>query len=150
TIDRWMHRFAAEHFAGLVAKSFAPKTPVRKVWLFFMLEVYHFQKRYLDAGGFRIWSLLGRTDLSVRTIERSMVLNLQGYDDIPHRPIQDTFQDPRPHLYRATTPHEFWFMDGRKMDFAIEGVKWWSLIILDGYSRTMLAGAVASAEASWV
>ena len=36
------------------------------------------------------------------------------------------------------------------MDFAIEGVKWWSLIILDGYSRTMLAGAVAPTEASWV
>ncbi len=36
------------------------------------------------------------------------------------------------------------------MDFAIDGVKWWSLIILDGYSRTMLAGAVAPTEASWV
>src|SRR4030095_16888409 len=29
------------------------------------------------------------------------------------------------------------------------GVKWWSLIVLDGYSRTMLAGATAPAEASW-
>src|SRR4029450_11456779 len=36
------------------------------------------------------------------------------------------------------------------MDFALEGHRWWSLIILDGYSRTMLAGAVAPAEASWV
>ena len=36
------------------------------------------------------------------------------------------------------------------MDFAIEGVKWWSLIMLDGYSRTMLAGAVAPTAASWV
>ena len=36
------------------------------------------------------------------------------------------------------------------MDFALDGVKWWSLIILDGYSRTMLAGAVAPTEASWV
>ena len=26
------------------------------------------------------------------------------------------------------------------MDFAIDGVHWWSLIILEGYSRTMLAG----------
>jgi hypothetical protein len=23
------------------------------------------------------------------------------------------------------------------MDFALDGVKWWSLIILDGYSRTI-------------
>jgi len=29
-------------------------------------------------------------------------------------------------------------------------VKWWSLIVLDGYSRTMLAGAVAPSEASRV
>jgi transposase len=116
TIDRWIHRFEAEHFAGLVDKSFAPKTPARKVWLPLMLEVYHLQKRHPDAGGFRIWSLLGRTDLSVRTVERIMALNRQVYDDIPHRLIQDTPQDPRPHPYRATTPHEFWFIDGRKMD----------------------------------
>jgi hypothetical protein len=36
------------------------------------------------------------------------------------------------------------------MDFALEGHRWWSRIILAGYSRTMLAGAVAPAEASWV
>jgi len=36
------------------------------------------------------------------------------------------------------------------MDFALDGVKWWSMILLDGYSRTMLAGAVAPVEASWV
>ena len=36
------------------------------------------------------------------------------------------------------------------MDCKIDGVQWWSLMVLDGYSRTMLAGAVAPAEASWV
>jgi hypothetical protein len=36
------------------------------------------------------------------------------------------------------------------MDFALDGVKWWSLIILEGYSRTILAGAVAPTEATWV
>ena len=35
------------------------------------------------------------------------------------------------------------------MDFALNGVKWWSLILLDGYSRAMLAGAVAPSKASW-
>jgi hypothetical protein len=59
-------------------------------------------------------------------------------------------KEAAPHPYKATAPHEFWFIDGRKMDFAIDGSKWWSLIILDGYSRTMLAGVVAPAEASWV
>ena len=36
------------------------------------------------------------------------------------------------------------------MDFEIEGVRWWSIIVLDGYSRTLLAGAVSASEASWV
>ena len=36
------------------------------------------------------------------------------------------------------------------MNFALDGVKWWSMIVLDGYSRTMLAGAVAPADASWM
>jgi transposase len=150
TVDRWIHRFEAEYFAGLVDKSCAPKAPARKVWLPLMLEVYHLQKRHPDAGGFRIWSLLARTDVSVRTVERIMALNRQVYDDIPHRRIQGAKKAPTPHPYKATAPHEFWFIDGRKMDFALEGIRWWSMIVLDGYSRTMLAGMVAPAEASWV
>jgi transposase len=32
TVNRWIARFEAEHFAGLVDKSRAPKAPARKVW----------------------------------------------------------------------------------------------------------------------
>src|SRR2546428_3915849 len=116
-----------------------------------MVEIYHLQKRHPDAGGFRIWSLRGKTDLSVRTIERIMAINRHVYKDIPgvgrqrHPPTA-----PQPHPFKATAAHEYWFIDGRMMDFALAGVKWWSVIVLDGYSRTMLAGAVAPSEASWV
>lgn len=150
TVSEWIRRFEAEHFAGLVDKSRAPKAPARKVWLSLMMEVYHLQKRHPDAGGFRIWSLLARTEISVRTVERIMALNRQIYDDIPHVRKKGPKPPPQPHPYKAEAPHQYWFIDGRKMDFALEGVKWWSLIILDGYSRTMLAGAVAPVEASWV
>ena len=34
------------------------------------------------------------------------------------------------------------------MDFAFDGVRWWSILILAGYSRTILAGALAPSEAS--
>src|SRR4030095_11754480 len=47
-----------------------------------MMEVYQLQKRHPDAGGFRIWSLRGKSDISVRTVERIMALNRQIYDDI--------------------------------------------------------------------
>jgi hypothetical protein len=78
-----------------------------------------------------------------------MALNKQMYDDIPHVRKKGPKPTPQPHPYKARHAHEFWFIDGRMMDFTLEGVRWWSLIILDGYSRTMLAGAVAPAEASW-
>ena len=151
TITAWIMRFEADNTASLEDQSRAPHTTGRKAWLPVMVEIYHFQKRHPDAGGFRIWSLRGKHDLSVRTVERIMALNRRVYPDIPgtealHAPPAV----PQPHPFKATAAHEYWFIDGRMMDFAIEGHRWWSLIILDGYSRTMLAGAVAPSEASWV
>jgi Helix-turn-helix domain/Integrase core domain len=150
TVALWIRRFEAEHWAGLEDKSRAPTSPARKVWLPLMIAVYHLQKRHPDAGRFRIWSLLDRDDISVRTVGRVMALNKQVYDDIPHVARQRLKKPPQLHPYKATRPHQYWFIDGRQMDFALDGVKWWSIILLDGYSRTMLAGAVAPSEASWV
>lgn len=150
TVALWIRRFEAEHLAGLEDKSRAPTSPARKVWLPLMIEVYHLQKRHPDAGRFRIWSLLDRDDISVRTVGRVMALNKQVYDDIPHVARQRLKKPAQPHPYKAAHPHQYWFIDGRQMDFTLDGVKWWSIILLDGYSRTMLAGAVAPVEASWV
>jgi hypothetical protein len=36
------------------------------------------------------------------------------------------------------------------MDFALAGVRWWSLLLLEGDSRTILAGTGAPAEARGV
>lgn len=150
TVQAWIRRFEAEHFAGLQDKSRAPKAPARKVWLPLMVEVYHLQKRHPDAGKFRIWSLLAHSEISVRTVARIMALNKQVYDDIPHVHKRSPKLPPQPHPYKASRPQQYWFIDGRMMDFALDGVKWWSLILLDGYSRTILAGAIAPVEASWV
>jgi transposase InsO family protein len=150
TVDAWIKRFATEHFAGLLDKSRAPKAPARTVWLPLMIEVYHLQKRHPDAGKFRIWSLLAHPEISVRTVARIMALNKEVYDDIPHVRRKSPKRPPQPHPYKASRPHQYWFIDGRMMDFALEGVKWWSLVMLDGYSRTILAGAIAPSEASWV
>jgi transposase len=132
TVDMWIRRFAVEPLAGLEDKSRAPKTTPRKVWLPLMIEIYHLQKRHPDAGEFRIWSLLANDDISVRTVGRVMALNKQVYDDIPHVLGTPAKKPPGPHPYKATYAHEYWFIDGRMMDFALDGVKWWSLMILDG------------------
>jgi transposase InsO family protein len=149
TIDRWIRRFEAEHFAGLLDRSRAPKAPARKVWLPLLIAIYHLQKRHPDAGKFRIWSLLATPEISVRTVARIMALNKQVYDDIPHGRPKGPKRPPQPHPFKARRAHEYWFVDGRQMDFALDGVKWWSIVLLDGYSRTMLAGAMAPSEASW-
>ena len=150
TVDAWSARFEAEQFAGLLEKKRGPKMPPRKIWLPRMVQVYHLQKAHPDAGEFRIWSLLAQSDISVRTVGRIMALNKLVYDDIPHVPQRRQPSSPQPHPYKASTRHQYWFIDGRRMDFALEGVHWWSLIILEGYSRTILAGAVAPTEATWV
>src|SRR5262249_51003117 len=149
-IDTWIARWETDHVAGLLDKSRAPKAPARKVWLPLMLRVYHLQKRHPDAGGVRIWGLGAAPEDFLRHGERIMALQRELYADIPHGRPAGAKLPPQPHPYKAVAPHQYWFIDGRKMDFAIAGVKWWSLILLDGYSRTMLAGAVAPTEASWV
>lgn len=116
-----------------------------------MLEMYPLHKRHPDAGGCRIWSVRGQTDLSVRTVERIMALNRQGSPAIPGTAGHPTPKAaPQPQPCKASAAQASWFIDGRRMDFALEGHRWWSLIILDGSSRTRLAGAVAPSEASWV
>jgi transposase InsO family protein len=150
TVREWIHRFEQEALTGLEDKSRAPKAPARKAWLPLMIAVYHLQKRHPDAGRFRIWSLLGQDDVSVRTIGRVMALNKRVYDDIPHVRRQRAKPDSQPHPYKAQAPHEVWFIDGRQMDFKLQGSKWWSIVLLEGFSRTMLAAAVAPSEASWV
>jgi Integrase core domain len=79
-----------------------------------------------------------------------MALNRLVYEDIPHVPGKGVTGPPQPHPFKAGRPHEYWFIDGRIMEFTIDGAKWWSLLILDGYSRTILAGAVAPEEGTWV
>jgi transposase len=149
TVNAWIQRFEAEHFAGLVDRPRGPQHP-RKVWLPLIVQVYHLQKAHPDAGEFRIWSLLARPEVAVRTVGRILALNRLVYDDIPHVPKRGIKPPPGPHPYKATFRHQDWFIDGRRMDFAVDGVRWWSLILLEGDSRPMLAGMIAPTEATWV
>ena len=133
TINTWMARFERANGASLEDKSSAPHTPARTVWLPVMREIDHLHKRHPDAGGFRIWSLRGQTDRSVRTVERMMALHRQVSPDIPGTAGHHTPQAaPQPHPFKASAAHEYWCIDGRMMDCALEGPRWWSLIILDG------------------
>ena len=149
TIDRWIGRFEAEHVAGRLDKKRGPKEPPRNVWLPRMVHVDRLQKAHPDAGECRIWSLLAPPDISVRTVGRMMALNQRVDDDLPHVPQPGRPQPPQPHPSKAQQRHAYGCIDGRQMDVALNGVTWWSLVILEGYSRTILAGAMAPTEATW-
>ena len=151
TIHTWIARFEADNLESVEDKSRAPPTTVRMAGLPVMVAISHWHKRHPDAGGFRLWSLRGKSALAVRTVERIMAIHRRVYKDIPGTGRRRSPQAaPQPHPFKATAAHAYWCIDGRMMDFALEGHRWWSLIILDGSSRTMLAGAVAPSEASWV
>jgi hypothetical protein len=78
-----------------------------------------------------------------------MALNKLVYDDIPHVPQKGVKKAPGLHPYKAWYRHQYWCIAGRQMDFALEGVKWWRMVMLEGYSRPILAGAMAPSEATW-
>ena len=79
-----------------------------------------------------------------------MALNKRVYDDIPHVRHTRDKPEPQPHPYKAQAPHEFWFIDGRKMDFHWTGSNGGALSSSRATPARMLAGAVAPSEASWV
>jgi transposase len=149
TVDAWIARFEPEHVAGLQDKTRGPKEPPRKVWLPRMVQVSHVQKAHPDAGECRIWSLLAPSDISVRTVGRIMALNKLVDADIPHVPKKGGKKAPGLHPYKARYRHQYWCIDGRQMDVALEGVKWWRMVLLEGYARTILAGAMAPSDATW-
>jgi hypothetical protein len=96
TVDAWVRRFEAAHVAGLVDKSRAPHAPARQVWLPLMVQVYHLQKAHPDAGRFRLWSLLARSDISERTVGRIMALNTRVSHYIPQVPTPGVKPTPGP------------------------------------------------------
>jgi hypothetical protein len=149
TSARWSGRFEAEPFAGLLDKKRGPKEPPRKVWCPRMVQVYRLQKAHPDAGECRIWSLWAQLDIAVRTVGRMRALHKLVDDDIPHGSKSGRQPPPPPHPYTAQQRHASWVIDGRQMDFALDGVTWGRIVILEGYSRTILAGAMAPTEATW-
>jgi hypothetical protein len=149
TVQAWIRRFEAEHCAGLQEKSRAPKAPARKGGLPLMVAVSPLPKRHPDAGTCRLWRLLARTAISVRTGARIMALTKQGSDAIPPVRNNGPKLSPQPHPAKACRPHPSWCIAGRMRDGALDGVTWWRLVMLEGYARTILAGAMAPAEATW-
>lgn len=141
--------FDEDGFEGLEDKRARPAHhPFNQMTLPFMETVFRAQLEYPDAGRFRIHGILeqklGDDLLSERTVGRAMKHNrfLRGAPN----PLKDRQPPPDkepielPYLPRYH--HQYWFIDIRYL-VKFDGEWVYSICIVEGISRTILAGMVS-------
>ncbi len=146
TIRRIIHNFQEQDFAGLVDDSKAPDYPSKKLTLPIMARILKIQREHPQLGAFRIAGLLGLEGihLSEPTVRTAMALNRVAYHlppTVTRRPrkYEDVVKDmPYVPIYR----HQYWFMDIRYI-VQLHGQWIYSILVLEGYSRKILAGGVS-------
>lgn len=145
TVFTWLKRFNASGAAGLVERSRAPAAPSRKVYIGTIAAVLELQKKFGYAGAFRIHGYLERDygiAVSERTVKRIMQLNRRVHL-APSRPEPEIkIRDAREGPPKSRHPFEHTFIDLRYLDARPEGVQLYSCLLLEGFTRTILAGSL--------
>jgi transposase InsO family protein len=132
-------------FDALEDKRTRPENhPDNQMTLPFMDKVFRAQLEYPDAGRFRIHGVLeqemGEDTPSERTVGRAMAHN-RFWRGAPHPLGEEGEVDKEPAElpYKPLYHHQYWFIDVRYL-VKFEG-KWvYSICIIEGVSRTILAG----------
>jgi hypothetical protein len=150
-VYRILDAFEREGFEGLKDQRRRPADhPANQLSLPFFKEVLDLQHEYPRAGRFRLHGLLERQHQepppSERTVGRAMAINRQLHGAPgPWRRTQDEnpTQSGLPHLaYRPLHRHHMWYTDIRYL-IQLDGSWVYSICILEGYSRKILAGMVS-------
>jgi len=140
--------FARDGFAGLEDQRTQPPPHFdTQLTLPFLKAVLDLQQAYPRAGRFRLHGLLAPQhgpDLpSEATVGRAMAINRRVHGAPgpwqSARDEQKAVTEPRPLPYRPQYRHHLWFVDLRYL-VQLEGRWVYSICILEGYSRTILAG----------
>jgi transposase InsO family protein len=140
--------FERDGFEGLEDQRTRPSPhPDDQLTLPFLKEVLDLQQEYPRAGRFRLHGLLEHQygpDLpSASTVGRAMAINRRVHGAPgpwrSARDEQEATSEPRHLPYRPHYRHHLWFVDIRYL-VKIEGRWVYSICILEGYSRTILAG----------
>jgi hypothetical protein len=139
--------FEQDGFAALEdTRTRPPAHPANQLTLPFLQEVFAIQQDYPRAGRFRVRGLLeqklGDETPSERSVGRAMAINrffMGAPGPWPPPPPVRSEQERRPLPYPPLYPHHYWFIDIRYL-VKLEGHWVYSLCIVEGYSRMILAG----------
>jgi len=140
--------FARDGFAGLEEqRTRPPQHPGNQLTLPFLKEVLDIQREYPRAGRFRVHGILEtrreEAPPSEATVGRAMALNRQFHGAPgPWASAQDEAPSdtiPKHLPYRPRYRHHMWFIDIRYL-VRLDGGWVYSLCMLEGYSRKILAG----------
>lgn len=130
---------------ALLDLSRAPHRPTRKVYFGAIHATLTLQKKYGYAGWFRIKGYLEADYgiyLSPATIKKIMALNRRIHL-APRRPVPVVEpREPREGPPKSRQPFQHTFIDLRYLDAKPEGIQLYSCLLLEGYSRTILAGSL--------
>ena len=143
-VYRTLRRWITEGVAGLDDKSRARADVPRKVTFRAIATVKELQENP-RLGEFRIHAALRQQGiyLSPRTCGRILAKHRALYGvarpDVAPR-------EPKPLPFQATRPHEYWFFDIRYVDHTLGACKVYTITLLDGYSRAILASLLSRSQ----
>jgi hypothetical protein len=146
-VGRLIRAFEQDGFAGLEDKRTRPlHHPANQLTLPFLKEVLEIQNDYPRAGRFRVHGLLeqkggSEETPSERTVGRAMAINrfFMGAPGPWPPPPTRSNQERKPLPYQPLYCHHYWFIDIRYL-VRLEGHWVYSLCVIEGYSRKILAG----------
>ncbi len=160
TVVKWLRRARLAELQPrdnqqpwLMDLSRAPIHPSRKVQFGTIHAILTLQKKYDYAGWFRIQGFLEQDYgiyLSPATIKKIMALNRRVHL-APQRPVTVIeVRDPRQGPKKSHHAFERTFVDFRYLDAKPEGIQLYSCLLLEGFSRTILAGSLTTDQEAGV
>lgn len=153
-VKKWIRRSKEESNSNVPPKqllleySKAPRIPYRKVYFGTIHTILNLQKKYPSAGWFRIRGYLLKDfgiELGQTTIKKIMKVNRRLHL-VPkiEKPVSEIeIKEPPP---RSKSPFTYAFIDIRYLDAKPGGAQLYSCLLLEGFSRTILAGSLTDRQ----
>jgi len=154
TVRKWLRRNKEEEklrvplSQQLLDYTSRPLKPHRKVYFGTIHTILNLQRKYPAAGWFRIRGYLLKDyniELGQTTLKKVMKLNrrLHLIPKIEKPIIEAEPKEPPP---RSKEPFTYAFIDIRYLDAKPGGIQLYSCLLLEGFSRTILAGSLTDKQ----